>query len=309
MARPCAHDRRGWAVRIAVTGAGGKLGSATVATLLETGHTPIAIDAKPIASGGFKRIVADLRDLGQTYGALAGADAVIHLAAIPAPVGRPPELVYATNVMAAFNVFEVAATLGIRRVVFASSVSALGFPYQHRWSNPLYLPIDEAHPLLPQDAYGLSKAAGEDIAAAYCRRGAGSAASLRFSTIVEPDHYTQFIGQVQGDPGSSAHLLWSYVDLRDAVHACLLAVTSPFEGHAPMFVTAADTTADLPTTTLLERYFPTVPRRPAVMDCENLNPRWSLLDCTRARETLGFRPEHARPDIQGVLESFHNKVD
>src|SRR6185312_13012772 len=142
-------------MRVAVTGAAGRLGSATTAALLAHDHEVTAIDQTPIVIQGVRRIRADLRDLGQTYGALAGAEVVIHLAAIAAPVGLPPEVVYSTNVLSTFNVFEAAATLGIRRVVSASSVSALGFPWQHRWSEPHYLPIDEAHPLLPQDCYGL----------------------------------------------------------------------------------------------------------------------------------------------------------
>jgi nucleoside-diphosphate-sugar epimerase len=227
------------------------------------------------------------------YGALAGADAVIHLAAIPAPTGHAPEVVFGNNVLSTFNVFEAAATLGVRRVVSASSLAALGFGYQHRWSEPLYVPIDEAHPLLPQDAYGLSKATGEDIAAAYCRRGAGSAASLRFSTILDAHTYGPFIATVKHDPGASARHLWSYVDLRDATRACLLALTVPFEGHMPLFITAGDTTADLPTDLLLERYFPAVPRRPAVPAGGMPNARWSLLDGIRARDVLDYRPQFA----------------
>src|SRR5260370_19292741 len=126
-----------------------------------------------IKDAEIRTIAADLSDLGQTYGALAGADAVIHLAAIPAPVGLPPEVVYRNNVISQFNVFEAAATLGIRRIVYASSISALGFPYQHRWSEPLYVPIDEEHPLLAQDCYALSKAHGEEVGAAFCRRAGG----------------------------------------------------------------------------------------------------------------------------------------
>jgi nucleoside-diphosphate-sugar epimerase len=147
---------------------------------------------------------------------------------------------------------------------------------------------------MSQDAYGLSKVAGEEVAAAYCRRGAGSAASLRFSTILSEDRYEQFIEHVKRDVGAQAHMLWSYVDLRDAARACLLALDAPFEGHAPLFITSADTTSDLPTDTLLERYYPHVPRRTVPSDA---GPRWSLLDGTRAREVLGYRPEYHWPEI------------
>jgi UDP-glucose 4-epimerase len=272
-------------MRIAVTGASGRLGSATVTALLEHGHEVVAIDNRPTSHRDVRSMQADLRDLGQTYGALAGAEAIIHLAAIPAPRGWPPEVVYATNVLSTFNVFEAAATLGIRRVVSASSVSALGFPWQHRWSEPLYLPIDEAHPLLPQDCYGLSKVQGEETAAAYCRRGAGSAASLRFSTILSQDALAQYVAGVHAEPQRHAHLLWSYVDLAVAADACVRAVDAAFEGHEPLYITADDTTSDLPTDTLLDRYFPNVPRRPG-----DRPARWSLLDVSRARQVIGYQP-------------------
>jgi len=279
-------------MRVVVTGAAGRLGRAVVGLLAGRGVDLLAVDREPMHSPGVHALRADLCDLGQVYGALVGAGAVIHLAAIPTPVGRPPEEVYRTNILSTFNVFEAAAVLGIRRVVYASSVSALGFPWQHRWSEPLYLPIDEAHPLLPQDAYGLSKTQGEGIAEAYCRRGAGSAASLRFSTVLAEDAYEPLLAGVRRDPGASAQLLWSYVDLRDAAWACHLALEAPFDGHVPLFITASDTTAELPTETLVDRYYPGMPRRQPLWDAPPLAEHWSLLDCTRAREVLGYRPEY-----------------
>lgn len=274
-------------MRVTVTGAAGTLGRVVVARLLERGYEVLGVDTRPVDIAGARTLPVDLRDLGQVYGALAGAGAVVHAGAIPAAGMRTPEMIYANNVEGTFNVFEAAATLGIRRVVYASSVAALGFPFQYRQSEPLYVPIDEAHPLLPQDPYALSKAAGEETAAAYARRGAGSAASLRFSTILHPRNYRQFIDRARDDPGASAPLLWSYVDLRDAVDACVLALTAPFEGHEPLYVTADDTTSALPTDLLLERYFPTVPRRPG-----DRPERWSLLDVARAAEVIGYRPRH-----------------
>ncbi len=278
-------------MRVAVTGASGHLGRAAVAALRDREIDVVCLDRAPAAVPDARSITLDLSDLGQVFHGLAGCDAVLHLGAIPAPTGYPPEEVFRNNILGDFHVFEAAATLGIDRVVHASSVSALGFPFQHRWSEPLYVPVDEDHPLLPQDAYGLSKAAGEEIAAAYCRRGAGSAASLRFSTILSEDAYPGFIGNVHRDPAASARLLWSYVDLRDAATACALALTTAFSGHERLFITADDTASDLPTTTLLARYFPTVPRR---MDSPG---RWSLLDCTRASSVLGYQPRRSWAEI------------
>jgi UDP-glucose 4-epimerase len=216
-------------VQVVVTGACGRLGSVVVRLLCDDGVDVRAVDleeaptalrrlrkqefsdpgivASPGPAGQLTYRQVNLTDLGQVYGVLAGASAVIHLGAIPSPAVNPPDVVFRNNVLAQFNVFEAAATLGIRRVVSASSVSALGFPWQHRWSEPLYFPIDELHPLLPQDAYGLSKALGEEIAAAYGRRGAGSTASLRFSTILSEDAYAGFISRVRRDVQAHARLL------------------------------------------------------------------------------------------------------
>jgi len=285
-------------MRVVVTGAGGRLGRAVVSCLQEEGVAVVGVDVKPWSTPGLTTRVVDLRDLGQVYGALAGCDAVLHLGAIPSPTGHPPEVVYANNVLSDFHVFEAAATLGIRRVVQASSVSALGFPYQHRRSEPRYIPIDEDHPLLPQDAYGLSKAAGEMTAAAYGRRGAGSAASLRFPTIVAPADYGPFIAHARADEAGSAPLLWAYIDLRDAARACLLALTASYEGHLPLYITAADTTSDQPTDDLLDRYYPTVARRaPADGTNTRRTARWPLLDGRRAAQVLSFHPAHGWSDM------------
>ncbi len=284
-------------MRVVVTGAEGHLGRVVVARLRDERVDVVRADRRIAGPLDEMAREVDLRDLGQVYGALAGADAVVHLGAIPWPVGRPPEVVYANNVVGQFNVCEAAATLGIRRLVGASSVSALGFPFQHRWSEPLYLPIDEEHPLAPQDAYGLSKANGEEIVAAYCRRGAGSAASLRFPTILNDALYRDFLDDVRANPGGSAHYLWSYIDARDAAEACLRALTAPFDGHQPLYVTADDTTSDLPTDTLLERYYPAVRRSwPAGDDAAYR----SLLDTGRAREILGFQPRYSWRSTTGL---------
>jgi nucleoside-diphosphate-sugar epimerase len=130
--------------------------------------------------------------------------------------------------------------------------------------------------------------------------GAGSTVSLRFSTILREDAYAQFISRVRSDVGAHAHLLWSYVDLRDAARSCLLALNAPLEGHVPLFVTAADTTSDLPTDALLTRYFPEVPRRASASHASTPTERWSLIDNARARDVLGYRPEHTWSEALAV---------
>ena len=274
-------------MKVAVTGASGRVGRAAIAALLAEGIEVLGIDRQFTAKPGWPFLRADLRDLGQVYGALAGHDAVLHLAAIPAPTGLPAEEVFGNNTAAAFHVHEAAARLGIRRVVSASSVSAYGFPFQHRWSVPEYFPLDEAHPLLPQDPYGLSKAVGEQIAAAYSRRGAGEAVSLRISHVVDDTTIDALLEKVENDPGRFAPELWSYVHERDVARACVLALTRPLTGHLALHVTAADTASREPTDALLARWFPGIEIRghdPA--------QRWSLLDASAGERVLGYRPEY-----------------
>lgn len=274
-------------MRVVVTGANGHLGRVVVARLLEQGIVVSGVDKELERKAQVPQTRVDLCDLGQVFGALAGADAVVHLGAIPSPTSRPPEVVYANNVLGQFHIFEAAAKLGITRVVWASSLSAFGFPFQHRWSEPHYFPLDEEHPLLPQDAYGLSKANGEEIAAAYTRRTGGCAVSLRFSTVVDDTTIHRFREYARRDPRMFAQALWSYVHVDDAAQACLLALTRPLEGHQIFHITSNDTLAEQPTDELLARWYPNVPRRIST-DADY----WSLVAGQRAERMLGYRPRY-----------------
>jgi UDP-glucose 4-epimerase len=265
-------------MRVVVTGAGGRLGRRVVDLFREHGHDVAGLD---IVDGPLSQRV-DLRDFDRVRDALAASQAVVHLGAIPSPKEDPPEVVYGNNTMATFHVFEAAAQLGVERVLSASSLCAYGFPFQLRWTDPDYLPLDEAHPLRPQDSYSLSKVVGEQIAGAYAARGAGSAVSLRFSTVTTD---AELFAKTRGAPEPWASHLWSYVYAGDVARAFLLSLTAPIEGHEVFNITASDTTMDVPTDDLLDKYFPSVPRRAHADD-----PRWSLVDCSRATQRLGWRP-------------------
>jgi nucleoside-diphosphate-sugar epimerase len=266
-----------------VTGGGGRLGRAVVDLLRREGIDVLPVDRRFADGTRRPKLVADLTDLGQVYGALAGAQAVVHLGAVPSPGGWPPETVFGNNAMGQFHVFEAAARLGIRRVVSASSLAAYGLSFPYRPFVPDYLPLDEDHPLAPQDPYGLSKVVGEQIAASYAHRGAGDAVSLRITRIVDDETLPGLLDQARHRPESLAHELWSYVHLDDAARACLLALTRPVDGHVAVHVGAADTLSDVPSGELAARLLPGVP----VRDHEP-GPRFPLLDTRRASELLGF---------------------
>lgn len=272
--------------KVLVTGGSGKVGRYVVKDLREHGYAVTNCDLRP--ADDLLTIRADLTELGQAYGVLEGMDAVIHLAAIPWPGEHTPEVVYRTNVLSTFNILQAACVLGVRRIALASSESALGFPFKFRDFSPRYLPIDEDHPLLAQDAYGLSKITGEELAEGFARRDPEMAiASLRFSYVIPPADFPAEVRQAQADPANNSFNLWAYVDARDVATACRLAVEKTPAGHTPFYIAAPDTLMVEPTLELVERFFPDVGRV-----AEGFGGRMSPLDGQRAAAMLGFTPQY-----------------
>lgn len=277
---------------IAVTGGSGRAGHYVINELLAHGYGVRNVDRQAPQERLCPFVNVDLNDLGQVYGALAGTDAVLHLAAIPGPTGRPPEVVFGNNVTATYNVVQAAATLGLRRIAFISTDSTLGFPWAVRRDWPDYLPVDESHPQRPQDPYGLSKVVGEQICQAAHRRTGIETIVLRSTHILGPDMYAEFVGRVHVDPQRGAFNLWSYIDARDLAAACRLALEVELSGYEVCYVAAADTTSLLPSRELFARYYPEV---------TTFAPTWggrqSSLDCSRARRVLGWQPQHSWSEV------------
>jgi nucleoside-diphosphate-sugar epimerase len=273
-------------MRVVVTGGSGLAGRAVVEGLVEHGFDVTNVDL--VASDGpapFRR--ADLEDLGQVYSCLRGAEAVVHFAAIPRPTLDVPEVVFRTNVMSAFNLLEAASALGINRVVSASSVSVLGFPFFEQPFAPSYVPIDEAHPLLPQDAYALSKRIGEELADGFARRGRLSVVSLRFPWIHTPRTFAEQVRPLWADAAAGASNLWSYIDTRDVAEAVRLALTAEIGGHEACFVAAADSFMPIPSRVLVADHYPTT------IIHDELTDHVSLLSSARAEALIGFRARHS----------------
>ncbi len=275
---------------VVVTGGSGHTGRAVVQHLAEHGYQVVNVDQAPPTAGGEPYRLADLTDFGQTYQCLAGADAVVHLAAIPRPTFHPAQVVFRVNTLAAYNVFEAAAALDIPRVVYASSVSVLGFPFFVRPLAPAYVPIDEDHPRQPQDAYALSKFVGEEIAEAFVRRGGLTAISLRFPWIHTPETFRRDILPLWDDPAAGASNLWSYIDARDAALACRLALEANAAGHTVCFAAAGDSFMPTPTAELVRRFYPQTAIRAAGAD------HWPLLSSARAAQVLGYRAQFSWRD-------------
>jgi nucleoside-diphosphate-sugar epimerase len=176
-------------LRIVVTGGSGKAGRWVVRHLRDAGHRVLNVDVVHDGAGHGETVLTDLTDLGQCHEVVAGADAVVHLAAIPAPEIRPAGETFRNNAMSTYNVFAAAVERGVGRVVWASSETVLGLPFDEP---PAYAPIDERHPPRPETSYALSKLVGETMADQLARRTGVPFVGLRISNIMEPPDYARF---------------------------------------------------------------------------------------------------------------------
>jgi len=278
--------------RVCVTGASGKAGRAVVADLREHGYDVLATDAvvsREDRDEGMLR--ADLTDYGQAVEALsqAGAEAVVHLANIPAPGLSTPAVTFNSNITMNFNVFQAAAALKLDRVVWASSETTLGLPFD---TPPRYAPVDEDHYPVPTSTYALSKVASETVAGHIAQWSGLPFIALRFSNIMAPEDYQRF-AEFQDDPHARKWNLWGYIDQRDVALSCRLALEADagaVTGNPAFIIAAADTVMNRPSAELLAEVFP------GVRLTRDVGESGTLLAIDRAREVLGFHPEHSWRD-------------
>lgn len=285
-------------MKVLVTGGSGHLGQFVVRDLLDHGHdvvnadrrSPANTDRGPMSAARF--IQTDVGSVGEVAGALVGCQAVVHLGAIPAPYRHADEFVFNNNTGATFAVLQAASLLGVNRAVIASSISAYGNAYSPVVTVPRYAPVDEDHPLLNHDAYGLSKEVDERTGQMFHRRTGMSVAAMRFHWVAAPGAALARVpitNAALADPETS-RVLWGYVDARDAASICRLALESDVIGFEAFNVTAADTLAELPTEDLLRKYAPSVEiRRPI--------PGYaSPYSIEKAKRLLGWAPTHSWRD-------------
>lgn len=263
-----------------VTGASGKAGRAVVRNLLEHEHEVLAVDVVSTPESPAASLLADLTHFGQTVECLAAADAVVHLAAIPASGIRTEETTFRTNMLSTYNVFEAARLLGLSRVVWASSETILGLPFERE--QPAYAPIDEEHPAYPESSYALSKLLSEELGRQLHRWTGTPYVALRFSNIMEPHDYERF-PSYWDDPRARRWNLWGYVDARDVAESCRLALEADL-GAEHFIIAAADTVMNRPSRELMAEVYPSVPYRPTAGDFD------TLLSIEKARRLLGYEP-------------------
>ena len=272
--------------RIVVTGGSGLLGPSVLEEFVSHGYDVTNVDTKHPSTSVCPTLIADLTQLGEVYSVLSGADAVVHLAAVPAMNIRTPEFTFQNNVRSTYNVLEAAAGLGIRKAVITSSESSYGLCFAVKRLSPQYVPMDEDHPQLPQDSYGLSKVVNEQTAAMFHNRTNMQIVALRIGNVITPSMYANFPSFIH-DPNQRDTILWSYIDSRDAASAYRLAVEKDGLCMSIFNIAADETSMDIKSRQLMAA------RYPEVTDFrEPLEGYETLLSNRRAKEILGWKPVH-----------------
>ncbi len=278
-------------MRIAVTGGSGKLGRVVVEGLRARGHDVLSIDQAGERAAGFVRV--DLGDYGQVVDVLGGLDrrppveALVHLAALPAPGLASDVATFHNNVIATFNALWAATRLGITRIVYASSETVLGLPFD---VPPPYVPVDEEYPPRPESVYSIVKVLEERLATELTRwHPELSITALRFSNVMVPEDYAEF-PEFDADPRARKWNLWGYIDARDGTQAVAKALDAAIPGFQSYIIAAADTVMSRTNADLVAEVFPGVPVK------GELGVHDTLLSIDKARRLLGYAPEHSWRD-------------
>ncbi|MGN6127762.1 MAG: NAD-dependent epimerase/dehydratase family protein [Humibacter sp.] len=278
-------------MRIALTGGSGKLGRTAVRVLREAGYDVTSFDVAGIRGPGFLQV--DLTDYGQVVDALSGVrdgnrqlgyDAIVHLGAIPAPGIRSDVATFENNILSTYHVFQAARTVGIRNIVYASSETVLGLPFDQ---DPPYLPIDEEYAARPESTYSLVKHLEEQMATQFTRWDPTlKIVGFRFSNVMDPEDYAAFPGY-DDDPKKRRWNAWGYIDARDGAQAIQKALEWDGTGFEVFIIAAADTVSNRPNDELAAAEFPNVSHN------RELGEHETLLSIDKARRVLGYDPQHS----------------
>ncbi len=292
-------------MRIFLTGGSGKAGKHVAPYLAEQGHQVTNADLVPLDHPDVADLRVDLTDAGEVYSALAGLatqaeldlpekpsyDAVVHFAAIPAILKQADSATYAINILSTYNVLEAATRLGIPKVIFASSETTYGICFAQGERKPLYVPVDEEHPTVPEDSYAMSKVAGEVTARSFHARSGADIYGLRINNVIEPHEYAEMFPPFLEDPALRRRNLFAYIDVRDLGHMVQRCLETDGLGYEVFNVANPDMSVAATSDEVIEQFYDGVEvRRPMGRD-------ETFFAIDKAREMVGFDPQHSWRDV------------
>ncbi len=292
-------------MRIFFTGGSGKAGKHVAPYLAEQGHHVTNADLVPLGHPAVADLKVDLTHAGETYSALAGLatfeeldlpqkptyDAVVHFAAVPRILLTSDAATYAANVVSTYNVLEAALRLGVRKIVFASSETTYGVCFAQGERRPLYVPVDEEHPTVPEDSYGMSKVASEVTARSFQRQTGADIYGLRINNVIEPHEYAEMFPPFIEEPALRRRNLFAYIDTRDLGHCVQRCLETDGLGYEVFNVANADMSVAATTQEIQDRFYDGVELR------RKMGRDETFYAIDKARDLLGFDPRHSWRDV------------
>ncbi len=292
-------------MRILFTGGTGKAGRHVVPYLVEQGHQVTNLDKVPLGHPGVADLRVDLTDAGQVFSAFQALasmdeldlpevpryDAVVHFAAVPAILIEPDAATYANNVLSTYHVLEAAVKLGIPKVVFASSETTYGICFAQGERTPLYVPVDEEHPTVPEDAYATSKVANEVTARSFQARSGIDVYGLRINNVIEPHEYAEMFPDFLTEPARRRRNVFAYIDARDLglmVQRCL---ETDGLGYEVFNVANADMSVAATTDEVIAEFYDGVEVR------KEMGRDETFYSIDKGRRMLGYEPVHSWRDV------------
>ena len=272
---------------IVVTGAAGRLGRRVVQLLADQHREVLATDQVEAVDLPAEFVRCDLGNAEAVSDILKGAEAVIHMGAIPGPSRAEPRVIFGNNTPADFNVLMSAGELGLRRVVYSSSAFGMGWAHDGNAFVPRYLPLDEEHPMMPFEPYGLTKQVGEDIGRMIARNSSTTVVSLRFTNVALPEVQAEFPWPAPTPENPLTLVMWAYADARDVAEAHVRSLDAEIEEYEAFMLAQPSSRFTEPTIDIIKSNF-----GDRVEIREGLNGTASVISTAKAQRMLGWRPLH-----------------
>ncbi|MDA9954566.1 NAD(P)-dependent oxidoreductase [Planktomarina sp.] len=288
-------------MRLLFTGGSGKAGKHCIDYLRDQGHTILNVDLIDLGHDSVQTRLADITDAGQIFDVMSSYanyheldlgqgvpkfDAVIHFAAIPRLMMTSDNECYRVNTLGTYNVLDAAIKFGIKKVIFASSETTYGVCFADGEVKPDYLPIDENHPIIPQDSYAMSKVVNEATAKSFQRRSGIDIYGLRINNVIEPHEYKEKFPAYMENPDLRRRNIFSYIDARDLGQMVQKCLDTDGLGYEVFNVSNDDHSVGLSSEKLIETYYQGVEiKTPKVPE--------SFYTNEKAKQLLGFQPCHS----------------